>query len=142
MTVSVILVDPCDASLLTAYEWSILPTRNTSYAYAWVDGKTIYLHRLIMGDPAGMEVHHENGNGLDCRRANLAIVTHKKNPVLQRRKRRPRSGYQGVILRESGKYQARSMVDGRWRYLGTFETAEQASMAYQDFVKARVAELR
>lgn len=136
-----ILIDPQDSHLLADYRWYPSRTKNTTYATSQHEGRTIYLHRLIMGEPVGMEVHHGNGNGLDCRRENLEIVTHKKNIVLMRRKNPPRSGYQGVIQKPSGRYQAGCMVDGKRVTLGTFDSAEQASGVYEAFVQERAASL-
>lgn len=68
------------------------------YAYIgrWVKGShtTVYLHRVVTGAPAGMEVDHANHNSLDNRTScNLRVVTHKENlnnRVDHQRKRRMR----------------------------------------------------
>jgi len=44
----------------------------------------IYLHRFLMNAPAGMEVHHENGDTLDNRREkNLRLVTPDEHQALR-----------------------------------------------------------
>lgn len=141
-TLTEVSVDGIDLHILSGHVWHVVRGKNTSYAAARRGRKTIYLHRLIMGEPIGMEVHHKNGNGLDCRRENLEVVTHKKNIVLMRRKRPPRSGYQGVYQkRGSGWFRARCMVDGKWRELGSFATAKEASEVYERFVAERAVSL-
>lgn len=83
-----IIVSPCDAHLL-AKPWTATNNPNArSLQDCWychrketVGGRrrTVYLHRLIMNPPAGFDVDHLNGNGLDNRRENLEIVTRAEN---------------------------------------------------------------
>jgi len=51
-----------------------------------------YLHRVIMEPPAGKVVDHINGNGLDCQRDNMRIVTKKVNARHQLHGRAARKG--------------------------------------------------
>lgn len=59
------------------------------YARACIDGRKVYLHRLIAGAPEDMHVDHKNRQTLDCRRENLEITTPAEN---QARKRKPKRG--------------------------------------------------
>jgi hypothetical protein len=43
------------------------------------DEPIVYLHRLITGAPKGMTVNHLNGDGLNCIRSNLDVVTQAVN---------------------------------------------------------------
>ncbi len=56
---------------------------NRGYAIAKrsINGKReeILLHRLVMGNPKGMEIDHKNGVRLDCRSENLRVVTRSQN---------------------------------------------------------------
>lgn len=49
------------------------------YARTTINGRAVYLHRFIMGEPDGMHVDHLNHQTLDCRRENLEAVTPKVN---------------------------------------------------------------
>lgn len=49
------------------------------YAMTKIDGKTTYIHRLIVGALKGQIVDHRDGDTLDNRRRNLRIVTPKQN---------------------------------------------------------------
>lgn len=48
----------------------------------------LFLHRFLMQAPKGMVVDHINGDGLDCRRMNLRIVTYAENAKNQTHHRR------------------------------------------------------
>ena len=77
------LVDDADFLELSKIKWSIKKGCNTYYAqhtsYGPLKSTTTLMHRIIMKTPAGMDTDHINGNGLDNRRVNLRIVTHKEN---------------------------------------------------------------
>jgi hypothetical protein len=53
-----------------------------------------WLHRFIMGEPAGV-IDHINGDGLDNRRENLRVVTQAENAA-NRYRTRAKSGVVGV----------------------------------------------
>lgn len=48
----------------------------------------VYLHRYLVDCPSGMVVDHIDGDGLNCQRENLAVVTQKENTQSHRRKPR------------------------------------------------------
>jgi hypothetical protein len=47
---------------------------NHQETFVAVGANKLYLHRLIMSAGDNEQVKHKNGNGLDCRKANLIIV--------------------------------------------------------------------
>lgn len=56
----------------------------TWYVVSTLNGRRVYLHRLLKGEPKGMQVHHKDGNGLNNTRENLELLT----PSEHRRKKR------------------------------------------------------
>lgn len=79
-----VLVDIADYGLLSNYSWYLNKAAgDTSRLYAAArvrgTGERIRMHRLLMGAPPGMVVHHKNNNGLDNRRRNLEVTTNRKN---------------------------------------------------------------
>lgn len=66
---AVALIDPEDQARLHGYTWYA-----SSIGVSRKEGKrTIYLHREVMGEPAGLYVGFKNENKLDCRRENLFV---------------------------------------------------------------------
>lgn len=65
------------------------------YAYTSLNGKKIYIHRLITGAKKGFDVDHINGNGLDNRLKNLRICTRSQN-AMNKNDVNPKSGFKGV----------------------------------------------
>ena len=125
-----IIVDLEDASILTDYCW------NTSTGYASRSVKrergwtTEYLHRVIINAPIGLEVDHINGNKLDNRRKNLRVCTRKQNGRNTSSKTGS-SRYKGVALeKRRNKWRADICVSGKNKFLGYFETEEEAANAY------------
>ena len=107
------------------------------YAMGWDRHakKQVALHRVMLDAPKGMVVDHINRNGLDNRRSNLRLCTHKENMQNRRANSKNSTGYKGVRLTKSGKkYIARvcQKLDGKTveHYLGTYDTPEEAARAY------------
>lgn len=91
------LVDEEDLPLVTKYRWQAVRIHKVLYAQTDSRGKTRYMHRLIMGEPAVLDVDHINGNGLDNRRQNLRVVTRGVNMANAQNFTHSASGYRGVI---------------------------------------------
>ncbi|HOV27498.1 MAG TPA: hypothetical protein PK566_14230 [Pseudobacteroides sp.] len=108
---------------------------DTWYVMTNVDGKQIRLHRLIMGvtDPK-IEVDHKNWNGLNNCRWNLRIATHSENNQNMKGTRKQNKSNLPGVGEYKGKYRARITVDGKTKYLGYFETPEEA---HQEYLKAK-----
>lgn len=73
------LVDPDIYVKYFDYPWYRVRFNKTWYARAIIQEgrrkRTVFLHRLVAKTPRGMVCHHQNQNGLDCRRANLWNMT-------------------------------------------------------------------
>lgn len=85
------LVDDEDASLFEGIPIYVTRTKYTNYIALRIygdNGRAIKAHRLIMGDPPGLVVHHINGNGLDNRKSNLMAITPKEHVRIHWEKRK------------------------------------------------------
>ena len=100
--------------------------------YGYVrSGKHKYLHRLIMNAPDDKQVDHINGDKLDNQKSNLRICTHQENSMNVGKQKNNTSGFKGVTFdKHAQKFQAQIVIDGKKKYLGLFEKAEDAFKAY------------
>lgn len=91
----------------------------------------VYMHRFLMDAPAGKQVDHINGNGLDNRRANMRLCSGRENA--RNRIGTARSGYKGVYQsRHGNRWYASIRAEDRTHRLGAFETPEAAARAYDE----------
>lgn len=130
----VAIVDDDDYDWLTQYRWRLLgdpEKRRTLYATSWAvkRPKTTFMHRLIMGAEPGQVVDHINGEGLDNRRENLRVCTHRQNQQNRRRSVNNKTGYKGVIFHEN-RYRASIQLDGKQSPVGAFRCPLKAARAY------------
>ena len=131
----VTLIDDEDADLVRRYRWFC----NGRYACTSIGGRpnrrTLYLHRLIMNAPEGLEVDHINFDKLDNRRANLRLVTRSQNEQNRPAARRGSgTGIRGVYAYKGGgkPYRACVMVNGKTISLGLHKTIEEADQAAKE----------
>lgn len=133
----VALVDDDDFEWLNRMgKWCVQIMKYTFYARGYVphDGKSkhIWLHRLIMGMPVGMEVDHIDGDGLNNQRCNLRICTHQDNQRNRRTQVNSMSGFTGVWWeKRRNKWRAGIYVSGKHKHLGYFSLIENAHAAYE-----------
>jgi hypothetical protein len=91
----------------------------------------IYLHRVILPTPEGMQVDHINGDGLDNRRANLRLATPQENSCNRPISRFNMHGTKGITWhKRCCKWQAAIGHKGAKIYLGVYRTALEAHYAY------------
>ncbi len=95
---------------------------------------SVYLHRAICGNPAGLEVDHIDGDRLNNQRSNLRVCTHQQNHQNRHTPQSKCSPYKGVKRRSlvGGGYswQARIKIDGKETFLGAYKTEIEAAQAY------------
>jgi hypothetical protein len=91
-----------------------------------------YMHRVIMGDPAGMEVDHKDHDAtLDNREENLRVATHSKNQQNRGPQKNNTSGFKGVTFsKPTGKYAGSIGFNKKYVHLGYFNTAVEAAAVY------------
>lgn len=101
---------------------------------------TCFIHKLMAEVflnhvPNGMEliVDHIDGDKTNNRLDNLQIISQRQN--VHKNKTKSRSGFIGVHKRKSGRFFARIQDKGKVINLGTYDTAKQASEAYENKLK-------
>lgn len=131
----VAFVDDEDYETLTRHRWraqynsgagSFYAGRNTSK-----DKKKLYMHRVIMNAPLGVQVDHINGNTLDNRRANLRFASKSENGRNRGKQANNKSGYKGVSWgRRESKWYAYIQLNSKTKCLGYFDSILDAARAY------------
>lgn len=126
------LLDDADYARAAQYTWWPLKHRNTTYAFARItpgSRQLTYLHRFILDGQE--DIDHKDGNGLNCQRNNLRLVTDQQNMQNRTTNRGTASGYKGVTWMDRRKpWFAKIGVDGKRKHLGSFFTPEEAARAY------------
>jgi hypothetical protein len=117
--------------------------KSNGYVCVCIDGRRYYAHRLawlyVHGRwPSGV-IDHIDRNGLNNSMSNLRETTQSANLLNQKRVRKPnKQGFMGVH-RNGNRYCAGLTVEGQYIHLGMFDSAEEASAAYErkkaDFVE-------
>lgn len=126
----VAVVDDCDEGL-AAHKWYASVRRHNVYACRKAGGRVLYLHREVLCAAPGVHVDHRDGDGLNCRRANLRAASRFENEQNRGKNRNNRSGFKGVSRSASVRgWVAKISAHGRQRHLGVFRTAEDAARAY------------
>lgn len=125
-----ILLDDADVELVGT-GWYAVDHDSVFYAMRKRNGRTQYMHRLLMGFPS-VSVDHRNRNGLDNRRANLRLATPRQQSVNKSKSRTRRtSRFLGVFLdSETGKWTAELRSDRHPRRIGRFTSEVEAARAY------------
>jgi len=131
-------VDDEDYERLVRHRWHLADTGTRFYVarYCRVGEKRgrskLWMHREVIGAPAGLFVDHIDGDGLNNQKANLRLCTYSqnnRNKVKTRARRRFR-GIRPVKDSKHGRWRADITINGKTRYLGTFATDVEAARAY------------
>jgi hypothetical protein len=135
------LVDDDDFAILSQFRWCYRAERDHKQGYAVrhrkIDGKDrlAYLHREIMAPAPGLEVIFLNHDRLDCRRANLRVVTKEEARRHHRVRSDSKSGVKGVHFNHEGRtWSAFTYRHGHCYNIGTFYTQGEAVRAYEEEV--------
>lgn len=134
------LVDVEDIPLIAPYRWCAAkidakyPDR--LYAIARHGGKSLYMHRVILGlTDRRIQADHIHHNGLDNRRSEIRIATNGQNQQNCRKQSRGKNPYKGayeVIVGGRTRWRAMICADGKRHSLGTHDTPEDAARAYDE----------
>jgi hypothetical protein len=103
--------------------------REIKIAYrAYLAHRLVWLH--VHGEWPKGQIDHINGNRDDNRIANLRDVSSSQNMLNRHKAPANVIGFPGLYMKR-GRYGARLIVNGKQKYLGVYDTAEEAHAAYQ-----------
>ena len=104
------------------------------YIRIWVGTDRYFAHRLawlyVHGIMPKLQIDHINRCRDDNRIANLREATRSQNKYNSKIPSHNKSGFKGVILRPSGKWEAFIKHECKRKFLGLFDTRKSAAMAY------------
>ena len=127
------IVDDEDYEWLSQWKWYYAHTGYAVRNSPRVLGKhyMIFMHREIMHTPQGMDTDHIDGNGLNNLRINLRVCSHSRNLQNKGVSINNVSGFKGVSWCQANKkWRARIKASGKEKYIGYFDVAESAALAY------------
>lgn len=138
------LVDREDAAWLSQCNWQAHWAANTKSFYASRsivkgDKRERAMHRLILGLKPGEYGDHIYHRTLDNRRSQLRKVELVQNNINQRLRKDNPHGMKG-ITREGRRWRAQIQVNGKKKFLGSFDTPSEAHAAYRQFALATFPE--
>ena len=128
-------LDDEDFEWACQFKWGAYksPCDHTYYVSRQAADKRLYLHRELMNAARGFVVDHADHNGLNNQRSNLRVCTHSQNMANQTARRDRTYQYKGTRKTTNGRWEAyifRRHPQITRKYLGTFDTEEQAALAY------------
>lgn len=125
-------IDSSDLELVRPFTWHAVKAKKCFYAASRTSGKTVYMHRLVMGvaqQGRDVFVDHIDFDGLNNVRQNLQACTPGENARKSRTKR-VFFASKGVSLVHPGIWMARIVHEGKDHYLGTYQSEREAAIAY------------
>jgi hypothetical protein len=122
-----------DFEIISKYKWKAHKSRGITYAYSGDSRIFGSMHNFILSGAA--EVDHKNRDGLDNQRENIRPCTHKQNMYNQGPKKSNSTGFKGVSQDSKGKFISMIRTDSGRLYLGYYNTAIEAAVAYDKAAK-------
>lgn len=116
-----------DYSITQGYIWRV---SSEGYVFTHKNGKTVFMHRLIL-KPSNKEIiDHENHDKLDNRRENIRIATKSTNAMNVKKWEHNKSGIIGVNFRkDTNKWRAYIKINQKQITLGSYDIKEDAIIA-------------
>ena len=127
-------VDDEDYAYLTQWKWRLkqgyaVRSVNMGRVNGKQQTKTVMMHRVIMKTPDGLETDHRDLDKLNNQKHNLRVCTTAQNRQNRGAQINNKTGKKGVC-RNGKKWMANIGFQGKQKYLGTFDTIEEASNAF------------
>lgn len=132
------IIDDIDFDLVRQYVWRAQSNgRGIWYAttsqYANRKQKVLAMHNLINPPTPGLENNHKNWDGLDNRRENLELVTHRINTL--RKRNNSTYGSNIRLHNRDGVYEVEINLSGFRHYSGGHATLPEAITARDGLYK-------
>lgn len=134
----VVLVDDEDFKRVKAFKWHFSWSGWRGYAKTNIllygnKRTSIYLHRFLLNAQKGMQTDHINGNTMDNRKENLRLCTKQQNAFNKKSAHKNNKlGIKGVHWdKNSKRFRAQIMVNGKNFNLGSFEVLSDADTSYR-----------
>ena len=115
-----IIIDNEDKAKVSIFTWLVNDNRPRT-------SKHLPIGNVILEQDKNTIIDHINGNTLDNRKVNLRIATRQQNNA--NRIVKNTLGYRGVRI-NGNRYGAQIKFNGELIWLGTFDTKEEAAIAY------------
>lgn len=126
-------VDDSDFDVLSQYSWYLCRGYAVTTIGKRPNRRNLYMHRLIMGEPKGLQIDHINRVPLDNQRSNLRICTqaeNAKNRGIYKKSKNNTSGIAGVtFIKRENKWRVSFQKDGLRRYFRASSFSEAALIA-------------
>ena len=138
-----VTVDSTNFAWLSEWWWYAKKHKHTYYACRHENGRTIYMHRQILGleHGDGILTDHADGNGLNNYESNLRACNFAQNSQNQTKKRRYKnraitSSFKGVSWdKNTGKWRVKIGCCGKQLHLGLFQSEVIAAKVYDKKAK-------
>lgn len=128
------MVDAGDAAIVTGHRWKL--SVPGGYAATTIAGRTVYMHRLLMGLEPGdpRTVDHINRTRLDNRRSNLRVVSRDENYQNVGSASGSTSRHRGVFWdKTKSAWIAHATLSRRYYNLGAYATEDEAAATAAEF---------
>lgn len=124
------IVDVDDYEKVKDFSWHLHQGPSNKYAMTAKNGVSIKMHHLITGftDESGV-IDHLDNDGLNNRKPNLRRATHQQNGQNRAKKDGTSSKFYGVSINRYKTWTAQCCG----KYLGSFDTEEEAAAVYDDY---------
>lgn len=131
------MFDTEDLPFVSQYAWFLGGAVDSPQPTAVINGVKVSLPQLLFKHYGkyddSLRVMFKNKDTMDCRKANLELVTYQQMIQYTRVYKNNKSGYKGVdFMPKLNKWRARIMIDGKEKHLGLFTNIDDAIKARKD----------